>query len=232
MTTSAETPGGSPAVEPTGRTAWSRAMSTPLRSYLRTETSGAVVLLAGVLAALLWANLGPGSYRDVWETRIAVSIGHSGVSLDLRDWINSGLMTFFFFVVGLEARREIDLGELRERRRSVVPVLAAFGGMAAAVAIYLAINAGHHSAHGWGAAMSTDTAVALGLLALVGPPNSERLRAFLLTIVVADDIVALGVIGIVYTANFRATPLVVAVAALGAGSSSAAFRFGRAQCSR
>jgi Na+/H+ antiporter NhaA len=191
-------------------------MSTPLRSYLRTETSGAVVLLGAVLAALLWANVAPGSYRDVWDTRIGVSIGHSGVSLTFRDWLNSGLMTFFFFVVGLEARREIDLGELRERRRSVVPVLAAFGGMAAAVAIYLAINAGHHSAHGWGAAMSTDTAVALGLLALVGPPNSDRLRAFLLTVVVADDIVALAVIGIVYTGSFRAMPLAIGALTVGA----------------
>jgi Na+/H+ antiporter NhaA len=217
MTTSARPPGEpSASVQPTGRTAWSHALSTPLRSYLRTETSGAVVLLVGVLAALLWANLGPGSYREVWDTRIAVSIGHSGVSLTLRDWINSGLMTFFFFVVGLEARREIDLGELRERRRSVVPALAAFGGMAAAVAIYLAINAGHHSAHGWGAAMSTDTAVALGLLALVGPPNSERLRAFLLTVVVVDDIVALAVIGVVYTGSFRAMPLLAGAVTVGA----------------
>jgi Na+/H+ antiporter NhaA len=200
-----------------GRTAWARSVETPLREFLRTETGGAAFLLAAALVALVWVNVDASSYNSLWSTTLSIRISDAGVSLDLRDWVNSGLMTFFFFVVGLEARREIDLGELRERRRSVVPVLAAFGGMAAAVAIYLAINTGHHSAHGWGAAMSTDTAVALGLLALVGPPNSERLRAFLLTIVVADDIVALGVIGIVYTANFRATPLVVAAAALGAG---------------
>ena len=203
-------------VSPTGRTAWSRAMQTPLRAYLRTETSGATLLLLAVLAALVWANLGAGSYRHAWDARVAVTVGHSGVSLTLREWINSGLMTFFFFVVGLEARREFDIGELRERRRSVVPVLAAFGGMGAAVAIYLAINAGHASAHGWGAAMSTDTAVALGLLALVGPRNSDRLRAFLLTVVVADDIVALAVIALVYTGNFRAMPLLLAAVPLGA----------------
>jgi Na+/H+ antiporter NhaA len=130
--------------------------------------------------------------------------------MDLRAWVNSGLMAFFFFVVGLEARRELDLGELRDRRRSIVPVVAALGGMTAAVAIYLAFNAGRPTAHGWGAAMSTDTAFALGLLALVGPRYPDRLRAFLLTMVVVDDIVALAVIAIVYTHDFRGLPLLVA----------------------
>ena len=108
-------------------------------------------------------------------------------------------MTFFFFVVGLEARREFDLGELRERRRVALPLLAGLGGMVVPVAIYLAINAGHASVHGWGTAMSTDTAFALGLLALVGPRLPDRLRAFILTVVVVDDIVALVVIAIVYS---------------------------------
>ena len=108
-------------------------------------------------------------------------------------------MTFFFLVVGLEARREFDLGELRERRRLALPLLAGIGGMAMAVAIYLAFNAGRSSAGGWGIAMSTDTAFALGLLALVGPHFPDRLRAFMLTVVVVDDIVALVVIATVYT---------------------------------
>jgi Na+/H+ antiporter NhaA len=119
-------------------------------------------------------------------------------------------MTFFFFVVGLEARREIDLGELRERRRFALPLLAGIGGMAAAVGIYLAFNAGRSSAHGWGIAMSTDTAFALGLLALVGPRFPDRLRAFILTVVVVDDIVALLVIATVYTESLRFAPLLVA----------------------
>jgi Na+/H+ antiporter NhaA len=120
-------------------------------------------------------------------------------------------MTFFFFVVGLEARREIDLGELRERRRFALPLLAGIGGMAGAVAIYLAFNAGRSSAHGWGIAMSTDTAFALGLLAIVGPRFPDRLRAFILTVVVVDDIVALIVIATVYTEALRFVPLLVAV---------------------
>ena len=113
--------------------------------------------------------------------------------------MNSGLMTFFFFVVGLEARREFDLGELRERRRFVLPLLAALGGCAVPVAIYLIFNAGESTAQGWGVAMSTDTAFALGLLALVGPRFPARLRAFMLTIAVVDDIVALIVIAVVYS---------------------------------
>ena len=100
-------------------------------------------------------------------------------------------MTFFFFVVGLEARREFDLGELRERRRFALPLLAGIAGMAVAASIYLAFNAGRSSASGWGIAMSTDTAFALGLLALVGPRFPDRLRAFMLTVVVVDDILAL-----------------------------------------
>jgi hypothetical protein len=183
----------------TARTAWSRNLAPPLRRFLSTETSSAVVLLAGALAALAWANIDASSYHRVWATVLTVRVGSSGISQDLRHWINDGLMVFFFFVVGLEARREFDLGELRERRRVTVPLLAGIGGMAVPVGIYLAFNAGHASAHGWGAAMSTDTAFALGMLALVGPRISGRLRAFMLTVVVVDDLAALIVIATVYT---------------------------------
>jgi Na+/H+ antiporter NhaA len=166
-------------------------MRTPLSAFLQTETGGAAILLVAAVAALVWVNVHASSYEELWETTLAIELGDVGVSLDLRHWVNSGLMTFFFFVLGLEARREFDLGELRDRRRVLMPVLAALGGMGAAIAIYLAFNAGSSSAHGWGVAMSTDTAFALGLLALVGPRFPDRLRAFLLTIAVADDILAL-----------------------------------------
>ncbi len=182
-----------------GRTAWARSLETPLREFLRTETGGAAVLLAAAVAALAWVNVDASSYQSLWKTRLSIDLGGAGVALDLRHWANSGLMTFFFFVVGLAARREFDLGELRERRRFALPLLAGIGGMAVAIAIYLAFNAGRPSAHGWGIAMSTDTAFALGLLALVGPRFPDRLRAFLLTVVVVDDIVALVVIATVYT---------------------------------
>src|SRR6476646_9237020 len=207
MTSSDDT---STAARFSGRTAWARSVETPLREFLRTETGSAAVLLAAAVAALVWVNVDASSYDSLWSTMLSIRVGDGGVSLDLRDWVNSGLMTFFFFVVGLEARREFDLGELRERRRFALPLLAGLGGMAVAVALYRACNRGRPSAHGWGIAMSTDTAFALGMLALVGPRFPDRLRAFILTVVVVDDIVALLVIATVYTETLRFVPLLVA----------------------
>ena len=211
---SSSDPGGRPSLF-SGRTAWARTLETPLREFLRTETGGAAVLLAAAVAALVWVNLAASSYDSLWGTTLSIDLGGSGVALDLREWVNSGLMTFFFLVVGLEARREFDLGELRERRRLALPLLAGIGGMVMAVAIYLAFNAGRSTAGGWGIAMSTDTAFALGLLALVGPRFPDRLRAFMLTVVVVDDIVALVVIATVYTETLHVVPLLVAVALFG-----------------
>ena len=199
-----------------GRTAWARSLETPLREFLRTETGSAAVLLAAAVAALVWVNIDASSYDSLWRTKLSIDLGGAEIALDLRQWVNSGLMTFFFFVAGLEARREFDLGELRERRRFALPLLAAIGGMAVAVAIYLSFNAGRSSAHGWGIAMSTDTAFALGLLALVGPRFPDRLRAFMLTVVVVDDIVALVVIATVYTDTLRVVSLLAAVGFFGA----------------
>ena len=196
-------------------TAWTRHLETPLREFLRTETGSATMLLGATLAALLWVNLDASSYETVWRTTLSVRLGSLTVAQDLRHWVNSGLMTFFFFVVGLEARREFDMGELRERRRAALPVMAGLAGMAAAVLIYLAFNAGRGTAHGWGVAMSTDTAFALGTLALVGPRFPDRLRAFMLTVVVVDDLVALVVIATVYTSDLSVMPLLVALGLFG-----------------
>jgi Na+/H+ antiporter NhaA len=198
-----------------GRTAWARSMQTPLREFLGTETGSAAVLLVATVAALAWVNIDSSSYETLWHTDLSIRIGESGISQDLRDWVNSGLMTFFFFVVGLEVRREFDVGELRQRRRLALPVLAALGGMLVPVAIYLAINAGHSSTHGWGVAMSTDTAFALGMLALVGPGFPDRLRAFMLTIIVVDDVVALLVIAFVYSAEVAVGALLIAAGIFG-----------------
>jgi Na+/H+ antiporter NhaA len=194
-----------------GRTAWARNLETPLREYLRTETGGAAVLLGAALVALAWVNVDAASYERVWSTVLSIDLGGHAIALDLRTWVNSGLMTFFFLVVGLEARREFDLGELRERRRFALPVAAGVGGMAVAVAIYLAINAGRSSAHGWGIAMSTDTAFALGMLALVGPRFPGRLRAFMLTVAVVDDVLSLVVIATAYSSEIAATWLMAAI---------------------
>ncbi|HEX6460402.1 MAG TPA: Na+/H+ antiporter NhaA [Thermoleophilaceae bacterium] len=195
-----------------GRTAWARNLAAPLRDYLTTETGGALALLAATLVALLWANVAPHSYESVWTTRLSITVGSSGISLDLREWVNQGLMTFFFLVVGLEAKRELALGQLRERRRVAIPFVAALGGMALPVAIFLAFNAGGRGADGWGAAMSTDTAFALGVLALVAP-GGTRLRVRLLTLAVFDDLVALIVIAVAYTDHVSVVPLLVAIGA-------------------
>src|SRR5438876_1948443 len=194
-----------------GRTAWARNLETPLREFLRTETGSAAVLLAAALAALVWVNVDASSYDSVWHTAFTLRLREWTLTQDLRGWVNEGLMTFFFFVVGLEARREFDMGELRERRRVALPLVAGVGGMAAPVLIYLAFNAGRGSAHGWGAVMSTDTAFALGMLALVGPRFPDRLRSFMLTVVVVDDIVSLLVIATAYTDTLVVRALVVAI---------------------
>jgi Na+/H+ antiporter NhaA len=193
-------------------TPWHRYVRTPLRTFSSSETSGAAALLAGTIAALIWVNIDTKSYDTVWQTTFSITIGNSTVAQDLRGWVNSGLMTLFFLVVGLEARREIDIGELRERSRVTLPLLAGVAGMIVPVGLYLAFNGGRGSAHGWGAVMSTDTAFALGMLALVGPRFPDRLRAFMLTVVVVDDIVALLVIATVYTKHLRWMPLFIAVA--------------------
>jgi Na+/H+ antiporter NhaA len=192
------------------RTAWARNLQTPLRVFLRTEASSAALLLGAVAVALVWANIDHGAYEDLWRTRLSIRVGDSGISQDLRHWINNGLMTFFFLVVGLELRREFDVGELRERTRLTLPVLAGVGGMALPALIFLAFNAGGRGAHGWAAAISTDTAFALGILAWIGPRFPARLRVFLLTITVLDDLVALGVIVFVYSGSIDMLPLAIA----------------------
>ncbi|MFF5276146.1 Na+/H+ antiporter NhaA [Streptomyces sp. NPDC000133] len=188
---------------------------TPLRAFLATESGSAAVLLAATVAALVWANVAPAGYASFWETHLSVTLGSAGVSLDLREWVNSGLMTFFFFVIGLEARREFDTGELRERQRVMLPLAAGFAGMIVPVSIYLAFNAGGASAHGWGAAMSTDTAFALGMLAILGRRFPDALRTFILTVTVVDDVLALVVIAFVYSENITVPALLAAVALFG-----------------
>ena len=197
-----------------GTSAWLRGLEQPVRDFLRTETGGAVALLLATVVALAWANVSRSSYEEVWDTALTVRLGGAGISQDLRGWVNDGLMAFFFLVVGLEARREFDLGELRDRRRLALPALAALGGMALPAGIYLAFNAGRASAHGWGTAMSTDTAFALGTLALVGRRFPPALRTFILTVAVADDLTSFVVIATAYSGAVRALPLLVGLGAL------------------
>ena len=189
-----------------------RRLATPLREFIATENSSAIALLAATVVALVWANSPwADGYEAFWGTELAITLGGDELSLDLRHWINDGLMALFFFVAGLEIRRELDMGELRERKRVATSVVAAVGGMVVPAALYLLVNAGEPSAGGWGIVMGTDTAFAMGVLALVAGRFTALVRIFLLTVVIIDDIIALTVIALVYTDDLSLWALGVAV---------------------
>ncbi|HEY4226019.1 MAG TPA: Na+/H+ antiporter NhaA [Pseudolysinimonas sp.] len=207
-------PSDSDSAADAGRTMWARSLSAQLTRFLRTESGSSGVLLFAIVAALVWANLSNASYNAFWATDLSIRIGDLDLGLDLRAWVGSGLMTLFFLVVGLEARREFDLGELRDRRRLVIPFAAGLVGMAIPVLIFVLVNAGGPGLRGWGVAMSTDTALALGLLTLLGRRLPERLRGFVVTLFIVDDVVALVVIALVYSSNIQWLPLVIAAVAV------------------
>jgi Na+:H+ antiporter, NhaA family len=196
-------------------------LPTPLREYLRNEAAGGVVLMAAAALALGWAN-SPwrAGYDALWETTLAVQLGRYGIEADLRHWVDDGLMTLFFLVVGLEIKRELVAGELASWRRAALPVVAAAGGMAVPAAIYAAVNAGGPGAPGWGVPMATDIAFALGVLALLGPRVPSALKVFLLTLAVVDDLGSIAVVALFYSRGVElgtlalAAGLLVVVAAL------------------
>jgi NhaA family Na+:H+ antiporter len=183
------------------------------RSFVQIEASGGIVLLLAALAALVWAN-SPWSdeYVELWHTAISVDLGIVEVSEDLRHWVNDGLMTIFFFLMGLEIKRETVHGELSSPRRAVLPIAAAAGGMAVPAAIYVALNAGGEGARGWGIPMATDIAFALGVLSLLNNRVPFSLKIFLLGLAVADDIGAIIVIAVFYSASLD--PEALGIAAL------------------
>ena len=184
----------------------------PLRTFLQTEVSGALFLLVATAAALAWVNSPWGSsYDSLWSTELSLRVGRVGLEGDLHHWVNDGLMAFFFLVIGLEVRRQFDTGELRDRRRAAVPALAALAGMLLPVVIYLAFTSGSDAIGGWGMVMPTDTAFALGMLALAGRRFPPRLRAFVLTVAIADDVGVLLVIAFAYTNEISVAALAVAV---------------------
>jgi Na+/H+ antiporter NhaA len=198
-----------------GRTFWTRSIGSQMGRFLRTESGSSGVLVAAIVVALVWANFAGTSYDAVWGAPLSVHLGDASIEMDLRDWVSSGLMTLFFLVVGLEARRELDLGTLRDRSQFVIPLAAGVTGMLIPVLIFLAVNAGGPGARGWGIAMSTDTALALGLLTILGRGFPERVRAFLVTLFIVDDLVALLVIAVAYTTHVQWVALAIAVVAFG-----------------
>lgn len=171
-----------------------------VREFLATEAGGAVLLVVAATIALIWANSpGADAYHDLWETTATVGVGDAALSMTLHHWINDAAMAVFFAVVGLEINREFTSGELRDRRTVAVPALAALGGLALPAVIYLLFNRSGPASDGWGIAMSTDTAFVVGILALFGPRCPDRLRLFLLTLAIVDDIGAISVVAVFYT---------------------------------
>jgi NhaA family Na+:H+ antiporter len=193
---------GRPAVEPT----WLRSDRTvprvflrPLQEFLQTATSGAILLFAAVVVALLWANSPwKSSYEALWLTRVSLGVGSWAIDKDLRFWIDDGLMTLFFLLVGLEIKREVVSGELRDPRAAVLPALAAVGGMIVPALVYVAV-AGRTAPGGWGVPMATDIAFALGVLTLAAAHAPPSLKSLLLTLAIVDDIGAIIVIAVFYS---------------------------------
>ena len=176
-----------------------------------TENTAAGLLLAATVFAILWANSPwSESYWTLLNTPVGFSFGDMQFDMTVKHLINDGLMTFFFFIVGLEVMAEFTIGELTDRARAAVPVLAAIAGLAVPALIFLLINSTGDNAQAWGVVISTDTAFLIGALAIIKPKFPARLRLFLLTLAVVDDIGALTVIALFYSHGIRIVPLLVA----------------------
>jgi NhaA family Na+:H+ antiporter len=174
---------------------------SPFLDFLKTEALGAILLASSAILALIWANSPwSGSYESLWSTRFAITVAGQSLDLDLRHWVNDGLMTIFFFVVGLEIKREITSGHLANRRAALLPVVAAIGGMAVPALIYLLI-AGQTAPRGWAIPMATDIALAIGVMSVAKGRTPASLRAFLLGLAIVDDIGAIVIIAVVYSSG-------------------------------
>jgi NhaA family Na+:H+ antiporter len=182
----------------------------PFQEFARLEAAGGIVLMVAALLALVWANSPwAGVYAALRQANLTVGLGELALSKDLLHWVNDGLMALFFLVVGLEIKRELLAGELADRRRAALPIAAALGGMAVPAALYLALNVGTPGARGWGVPVATDIAFALGVLALLGRRAPLALKVFLTALAIVDDIGAVLIIALFYTAGL-AWPYLVA----------------------
>ncbi len=172
----------------------------PFRRFFSTSASGGLLLLASTAVALVWANSPwAASFHQLWETPFSIGTPTWGLTLSLHDWVNDGLMAIFFFLVGLEIKREVLVGELSTRRSATLPVAAALGGIVVPALLYASVNAGGPGVAGWGVPMATDIAFALGVLALLGDRVPTSLRVFLAALAIADDLGAVLVIAFFYT---------------------------------
>jgi NhaA family Na+:H+ antiporter len=192
-----------------------RRVVDPLKDYLHAEAAGGLVLLAATAIALGWANSPlAGAYQAIWTWKVTVGIGGLAITEDLRHWVSDGLMTLFFFVVGLEIKRELATGELRRPRLTAAPALAAVGGMLVPAAVFLALNGGGEGARGWGVPVATDTAFALGILALLGSRVPATAKLFLLTLAIIDDVLAITTVAVFYSTDVSLGWLAVAAGGL------------------
>lgn len=192
-----------------------RSVAQPVQRFLRVEASGGIVLLVAVVVALVWANSPwSESYRDLWATELTFDLGGRIVAEDLRHWVNDGLMTLFFFVIGLEIKQELTTGGLSSIKAAAVPALGAVGGMVVPALVYLALNAGGPGAGGWGIPMATDVAFAVGVLALLGRRVPGELKVLLLGLAIVDDIGAIAVIAAFYSDGLHGWWLAGAAAGL------------------
>ena len=185
--------------------------SSPLLSMLRASSAGGVVLMVCAAIALIWANSSLSQdYFALWDKSLPITIGLSHATISLQAAINDGLMAIFFLFVGLEIKRELLIGELASLRTAALPVIAAFGGMIVPALLFVAFNVANHSTRGWGIPMATDIAFALGVLALLGDRIPASLRVFLSALAIADDLGAVLVIALFYTATISWAALAVA----------------------
>ncbi len=188
----------------------------PIVRFMHVEAASGVVLLVFTLAALVLANSQGGeAFLGIWKTSVRVGFGPLEMNHSLKHWINDGLMAIFFFVIGLEVKRELVLGELRDARRAALPVAAAIGGMVVPAGIYLALQLGERGESGWGIPMATDIAFVVGCMALFGSRVPQSLRVLLLSLAIADDIGAILVIALGYTSGLDLVALVLGFAGIG-----------------
>jgi NhaA family Na+:H+ antiporter len=192
-----------------------RRVVDPLTEFLHEEAAAGAVLLVAAGAALLWANVVPAGYASFWQRELGSSPLGLHLELDVRHWVNDALMAVFFFVVGLEIKRELVVGELQNRRAAVLPVLAAAGGVAVPALLFIGFTMGTPFSAGWAIPAATDIAFAVGVLALLGDRVPSGLKLFLLTVAIVDDIAAIVVIAIFYSADLSAAWLLAATAGLG-----------------
>src|SRR5487761_2760505 len=202
-----------------------RLVTRPARRFLDTESAGGILLAAATIIAFVWANVpGAGVYEHLWSTTASIGIGSRHVSMNLRGWVNDGLISVFFHTVGLELKRELAVGELGDLRTAALPIIAAAGGMVGSAAVFIAFTLGSPSIHGWGIPMATDLALALGVLSLLGSRVSSSVKRFVLALAVADDPGSIVVLAIFYQRDFSWVPLVVALGLIGIAGGLRALR--------